>query len=164
MIIHSRWRHLLVTVFVLHGCAVRGGAPFGSDLTDLQRRAEVVQTAQAMFDAMAAHDVAALEKLLTPDAVFFSIDEGEASPTVRARTVQSFLQLVSASNEVLHERIRHPEVRIDGDIATLWAPYEFYRGERFSHCGRDAFLFARSDGRWRIAASSYTLRRGPGCK
>src|SRR5256885_3716182 len=37
------------------------------------------------------------------------------------------------------ERMWNPEVRIDGGIATLWTPYDFHVGPRFSHCGYDAF-------------------------
>lgn len=54
------------------------------------------------------------------------------------------------------------EVRIDGGLATLWAPYEFHLGERFSHCGIDAFQFVREGGAWKMIAITFT-RRTTGC-
>lgn len=55
------------------------------------------------------------------------------------------------------------EVEVSGDLATLWAPYDFHIGERFSHCGFDAFHFVRQDGAWRIAALTYTVQTS-GCE
>ena len=61
------------------------------------------------------------------------------------------------------ERMWNPEVRIDGDLATLWAPYDLHYGGEFSHCGIDAFQLVRGeDRRWRIVSVAYT-RRTTGC-
>ena len=43
-------------------------------------------------------------------------------------------------------------------MATLWATYDFHQGERFTHCGIDAFDFVRSGGEWRIVALTYTVQ------
>jgi hypothetical protein len=52
-----------------------------------------------------------------------------------------------------------PEVRIDGPMATLWAPYDFHRSGEFSHCGVDAFQLALKEDGWRIVSIIYTVRR-----
>ena len=52
--------------------------------------------------------------------------------------------------------------RIDDDLAQVWTDYAFYAGEKFSHCGIDAFQLIRgSDGRWRIINLIDTRRQEP---
>ena len=51
------------------------------------------------------------------------------------------------------------EVRIDGDLATVWIPFAFYLGEDFSHCGINAVQLARLDARWQIIHIADTRRR-----
>ena len=61
------------------------------------------------------------------------------------------------------ERMWDPEVRIDGPVATLWAPYDFYSGTEFNHCGTDAFQLAKSPRGWKVVLISYTVRMPPDC-
>jgi hypothetical protein len=63
--------------------------------------------------------------------------------------------------EPLVERIWDARVEVSGDIASLWAPYDFYVGGRFSHCGDDAFHYVREAGRWRLISVVFTRRQRP---
>ena len=52
---------------------------------------------------------------------------------------------------------------VNGSLATIWTPYDFYVGETFSHCGVDAAnLMSGPDG-WRIVALSWTRLQPPEC-
>ena len=123
----------------------------------------VVAAAQRLFDGMRTRDTAALRELLAPDLVIVASREAaDGVPAVRRQGVADFLRAVAASGPgELRERIWSPEVRVDGAVATLWAPYDFHRGERFSHCGHDAFHFARVSGRWVVTGLTYTVRVAP---
>ena len=48
----------------------------------------------------------------------------------------------------LRQEIWDPEVRIAGGLATVWAPYAFYAGDRLTHCGEDALQLAKTDVGW----------------
>jgi hypothetical protein len=61
------------------------------------------------------------------------------------------------------ERMWDPEVRVDGPFATLWAPYDFYSGVEFSHCGTDAFQLAKTSVGWKVVMVSYTAMMPPNC-
>jgi hypothetical protein len=50
------------------------------------------------------------------------------------------------------ERIRNPLVRIDDNVAIVWAPFEFLIDGKVDHCGRDIVQLVRVDGHWLIAA------------
>ena len=49
------------------------------------------------------------------------------------------------------ERIHDAQVRIDGDIAMLWAPFEFYLAGKLDHCGTDIATLVKTEGRWLIS-------------
>jgi hypothetical protein len=55
------------------------------------------------------------------------------------------------------ERYWSPTVLIRGDIAVLWAPYEFWIDGKTSHCGVDVFNFAKIGGVWRVSNAMWTV-------
>jgi len=62
-----------------------------------------------------------------------------------------------------NEPIYDPEVRIDAKVATVWAWYDFLAGEKWSHCGIDAFQLAKLADGWKITQLVDT-RYQTGCK
>jgi type II secretory pathway component PulL len=65
-------------------------------------------------------------------------------------------------DQVWDERTRNEVVHQDGTLASVWMDYSFYAGDRFSHCGVDAFLLAREGDDWKIVSLADTRRR-EGC-
>ena len=58
----------------------------------------------------------------------------------------------------IQERIHDPLVRIDNDLAVVWAPFEFLVDGKVDHCGTDLFTVVRTDGQWVIASVADTGR------
>jgi len=53
--------------------------------------------------------------------------------------------------EIWNEKISNTNIQIDGNLAQVWTDYDFYIGEKFSHCGVDAFQLIRGDNdKWKI--------------
>ena len=49
-----------------------------------------------------------------------------------------------------HEKVLDYKIQIDGGMAHVWAPYEFwYKGE-FSHCGVNSFQLFKEKDAWKI--------------
>jgi hypothetical protein len=48
------------------------------------------------------------------------------------------------------ERLLDYKVQIDGNLAHVWTPYEFWFNDNFSHCGANAFTLAKTDDGWKI--------------
>lgn len=119
----------------------------------------ILRATDAIFQAMQARDTAALRTLMHPRAQIVSV----ASTGTAVRSADEWIRGLSRSTDELIERMWDPEVRIDGDLATLWAPYDFHLGERFSHCGIDAFQFIREGGAWKMITVAFT-RRTTGCE
>jgi hypothetical protein len=60
---------------------------------------------------------------------------------------------------MLDERIRFEVVKVDGPLAIVWTPYEFYYNGRYSHCGVNSFQLVRLNGKWMIQYLIDTRRK-----
>ncbi|MGZ4860847.1 MAG: nuclear transport factor 2 family protein [Candidatus Angelobacter sp.] len=110
----------------------------------------------AMFDAMAKRDAAAFKKPLLPGGGMVLMRDGK--PT--QMTFDAFADLVGKPGKAqIEERIHDPLVRIDNDLAVVWAPFEFLVEGKVDHCGTDLFNLVRADGKWLIASVADTGRK-----
>jgi hypothetical protein len=57
------------------------------------------------------------------------------------------------------ERIEFEAIRIDGPLAMVWTPYQFYYKGKFRHCGVNSFQLVRLDGEWKIQYIIDTRRK-----
>jgi hypothetical protein len=110
----------------------------------------------AMFDGMAKRDAAAIKKPLLPGGGMVLMRDGK--PT--QMTFDAFADLVGKPGKAqIEERIHDPLVRIDNDLAVVWAPFEFLVDGKVDHCGTDLFNLVRADGKWLIASVADTSRK-----
>jgi hypothetical protein len=118
----------------------------------------VLQAGQAVFDAMARRDTAALRDLLHPMAHLMASVETADSTTVRAVTRDQFLAQVAAAPTMI-ERMWNAEVKVSGTIASIWTQYDFHQGPNWSHCGIDAFHLVKTGRGWQVTSIIYTVVR-----
>ncbi len=119
----------------------------------------VIAAAQALFDGMEALDPEAFRNSMVPDGFLMAVRVG----TTRRTTRDDFAANIARQTSPMIERMWDPEVRIDGPVATLWAPYDFYSATEFSHCGTDAFQLAKTAEGWKVVMISYTMQAPPEC-
>jgi Putative lumazine-binding len=117
---------------------------------------EVLAPITAMFEGMAKRDAAAIKKPLLPGGAMVLMRDGK--PT--QMTFDAFADLVGKPGKAqIEERIHDPLVRIDNDLAVVWAPFEFLVDGKVDHCGTDLFNLVRADGKWLIASVADTGRK-----
>ena len=143
----------------LAGVACATVTPPGTDehvsATD---RAAVIAAVQGLFDAMRTRDTIALRAGFTPGAQLISIRAIPGAPArQQVMPLSAFVTSIGRPGEELVERMWDPRVEVAGDIASLWAPYDFRIGRAFSHCGHDAVHLVRTPDGWKIAAITYTV-------
>ena len=116
----------------------------------------VLAPVQALFDGMTKRDAAAIKAPLLPGGTMVLMRDGK--PT--QMTFEAFADRVGKpGTSHIEERIHDPLVRIDNDLAVVWAPFEFLVDGRVDHCGTDLFNLVRQDGRWLIASVADTGRK-----
>jgi ketosteroid isomerase-like protein len=122
-----------------------------------------VAVVQRLFDAMARGDSATLRALLVPGMHFVALSADAAAPAApRMQADTTFIQSLGRQRQRLLERMWEPVVRVQGSIATVWAPYDFHIDGKFSHCGVDTATLLRTARGWQIATLAYTVQR-TGC-
>ena len=130
----------------------------GAEAQGNEERA-VIEAAQAVFDAMEALDPEAFRDSMVPEGFHLAV----GFETTGRSTRDEFATRLADQTRPMYECMWDPEVRIDGPVATLWAPYDFYNGAELSHCGTDAFQLAKSRRGWKVVLISYTVRMPPDC-
>lgn len=107
----------------------------------------VLAPVHAMFAGMAKYDQAAMLATVQPEGSVALLRDG----TVKRMTLGEFVSHVKPGKGRIEERIHDPLVRVDGDLAMVWAPYEFLVDGKVHHCGSDLIHLVRTNGRWLIA-------------
>jgi hypothetical protein len=115
----------------------------------------VLAPIQAMFAGMSARDAAATKRPTLPNGVMVLMRDGKPVQM----TFEDFATRVGKpGTSKIEERIHDPLVRIDNDLAVVWAPFDFYVDGKVNHCGTDLFNLVRQDGQWLIASVADTSR------
>jgi hypothetical protein len=114
-----------------------------------------------LFEGMKTSDGEKLKSAFAPGALLQTISKNkEGSVVVRTEQVDSFIVQVTKPHEhVYDERITFDIIKIDDNLASVWAPYKFYVGDRFSHCGVNSFQLVKLQGQWKIQYLIDTRRR-----
>lgn len=65
--------------------------------------------------------------------------------------------------DIYLEKLLSYTIKIDGNLASVWTPYEFYFNGKFSHCGANSFQLFNNNGVWEIIYL-VDMRRRAKCK
>ncbi|HVH67218.1 MAG TPA: nuclear transport factor 2 family protein [Gemmatimonadales bacterium] len=119
--------------------------------TQEPERAAVLATVQKVFDGMRTRDTVLIQQAFDTSARLLRVTSGPA-PSLRGISGARFAAIVRGAKEgdVWNERIYDPEVRVDGNIAQVWAYYTFHLNATFTHCGIDAFMLMKLGNTWKI--------------
>src|ERR1700691_70579 len=111
-----------------------------------------------MLDGMAKRDGSEVVAAAIPGATVVSMQYG----TLAQETFVQFGTNLGAGTTHIDERIHDPLVRIDNDLAVVWAPFEFRINGKLDHCRTDSFNLVHNNGTWLIGSLSATLRKNCG--
>jgi len=113
----------------------------------------VLAPIHAMFDGMSKRDAAAIKAPTLPGGSMILMRDSK--PT--QMTFEAFAERVGKPGKAqIEERIHDPLVRIDNDLAVVWAPFDFLVDGKVDHCGTDLFNMVRVDGKWLVASVADT--------
>lgn len=121
----------------------------------------VMAVVHDLFQGMRVRDTARMRSLFHASATMRSSANTRAGMVVTQDSVGAWIRGVGGAPDtlLLDERIGSPKVRVDGNLATVWVPYEFWFGPVFSHCGADLFSLARTADGWKIVLVADSRRR-----
>jgi hypothetical protein len=140
---------LLPMVILAAAVPVRGQEPDGA-----------LAAVEAMFEGMRTADPEMVRAVVAPDARFTMID-GRAG-AVAVQSVDGWIEAIGASERRWNERIYDVDVKVDGTMASIWAPYTFYLDGAVRHCGINSIELLHDGAGWKVTQISDT-RRTEGC-
>jgi hypothetical protein len=114
-----------------------------------------------MFAAMKNADSAGLKSVFSEWAVLQTISRTkEGATVVRTENINDFASFIAKTTKGdADERITFGAIHIDGALASVWTPYQFYLKGNFSHCGVNSFQLVRVNGVWKVQHIIDTRRK-----
>lgn len=123
-----------------------------------REEASVLATMDRYMLAISAKDLERMAAMQTPEGMTYRARAtGDGTMDVVARPNSYWVDPSNKDARTARERYWSPTVLIRGDIAVVWAPYEYWIDGKTSHCGIDVFNFVRVGGSWRVANSMWTV-------
>jgi hypothetical protein len=105
-----------------------------------------------LFEGMKNADTVVLKSAFTNDPILHTVATNKKKKVyVRVEKFNDFVKITGQQKEgEADERIQFETIRIDGPLAMVWAPYEFYYKGKFRHCGVNSFQLVRLEDGWKI--------------
>jgi len=112
----------------------------------------VKATINRLFEGMKKADTTVLKSAFTDDPILHTVATNKKKKVyVRVEKFNDFVKITGQQKEgEADERIQFETIRIDGPLAMVWAPYEFYYKGKFRHCGVNSFQLVRLEDGWKI--------------
>lgn len=122
---------------------------------------QIKASVEMLFTAMKNSDPEQIKSVFTHNAVLESVAK---DGTVKSEKIEDFIASISKfSKDDLDERIHFASIQTDGNLASVFTPYEFYFKGKFSHCGANSFQLIKQNDLWKIQYLIDT-RRKENCK
>ena len=122
----------------------------------------IENTIDTFFDGMHTADTSKIQSVISPQLSLQTIiiKPNQASK-YRIEDKNDFLKAIAKKNPelVLEEKILSKEIKIDDDLAIVWAPYEFYVNQKLSHKGTNVFTLVRLNQKWTITSIIDTRKK-----
>ena len=118
---------------------------------------EIIKPIENLFNAMKSADSLGVKNAFSGSAMMQTFGKNQE---IRTDKVEDFAKQVGASQVGdLDERFTISKILVDGNMASVWVPYQFYYKGNFSHCGVNSFQLAKINNEWKIQYIIDTRRK-----
>lgn len=121
----------------------------------------VQQRIEFFFEAFHQLDTIQLKKVCSSELILHSITESEKGSSLTTQSATEFYKTIAAfpKDLVFEEKILNYVIQLDGSMAHVWTPYEFYINGKLSHSGVNSFQLFNENGVWKVLYILDTRRR-----
>ena len=126
-----------------------------------QEELSIQKTINQLFQGMKNADSIAIKNVFSENAILQTIN---SKSEVHSEDFRKFAKSVSNFKKGdLNEKIFFESIKIDGILASVWTPYQFFFQGKFLHCGVNSFQLVKQNEVWKIQYLIDT-RRKENCK
>ena len=118
---------------------------------------EIVKPIETLFNAMKFTDSLGVKNAFSSSAIMQTFGKNNE---IKTEKVEGFAKQVGAAKVGdLDEIFTISKVLVDGNMASVWVPYQFYYKGNFSHCGVNSFQLTKLNNEWKIQYIIDTRRK-----
>jgi len=122
----------------------------------------VQKAIETFFDAFHQQDTLALYKSAADTVTLQTIARDSLGHVkVDTTTYEQFVKGITSipKSAKFEEKLLSFSIQIDGEMANVWTPYEFWWNDVFHHCGVNSFQLVKIEGNWKIVYLIDTRRK-----
>ena len=121
----------------------------------------VKTTINRLFEGMKNADTLLLKSAFTDDPILQTVATNKKKQVyIKSDKFKDFVKFIGDQKVgEADERVEFESIRIDGALAMVWAPYQFYYKGKFHHCGVNSFQLVKLDNNWKIQYLIDTRRK-----
>ncbi|MFH6996280.1 nuclear transport factor 2 family protein [Flavobacterium sp. FlaQc-57] len=131
-------------------------------LTCNAQKQEVQKTIEFFFEGFHQKDTNRIKSVCADKMILQSISEstvkGNRLSDENANEFYKSIASISSTMKFM-EKILSCNIQIDGTMAHVWAPYEFYLNDKLSHSGVNTFTLFKEKNEWKIIYLIDTRRK-----
>ena len=128
---------------------------------NLAEEEAIKKTINNLFTGMRNADSSMVRSAFNQGAILQTIGKTkEGNGIVRLTDLNAFIASIAKPHpEIYDERIIFTKILIDDQLAIVWTDYQFYIGDKFSHCGVNSFQLVKVNDGWKIVYLIDTRRK-----
>ena len=114
---------------------------------------KIKTTIETFFEGLHKGDSTIIKTTLYKDIKIQTTSTNkEGKNSLKTETKEQLLISVAnkKTTDIYLEKLMSYDIKIDGNLASVWTPYEFYYNGNFSHCGANSFQLFNNNGKWEI--------------
>jgi hypothetical protein len=150
---------LWTLIFSVTLVAQKNTQEYNNSTSDLAVK-KVIET---FFEALHKGDSALMKSTLHKDVKIQTTSTNKEGVRI-LKTEPAAILLSSVANKkpenIYFEKLLSYDLKVDGNLASVWTPYEFYVNGNFSHCGANSFQLFYNEEKWEIIFLVDMRRRG----
>ena len=123
-----------------------------------QDEAGALAAVERIVEGMRAANSAMVTDVFAVDARFAVLNSVDGPAAVAVQSVDRWIESIGGSEGRWNEQIYDVDVRVNGGMASIWAPYTFYLDGAIRHCGVNSIELLHDAEGWKVTQLSDTQR------
>lgn len=126
-----------------------------------QEETAIKQSISVFFEGLQTGDTLKIQTVCHKDMKLQSIMEKNTGGALSFQSNSEFYKSIATipKNIKIEERLLSYKIQVDGSMAHVWTPYEFYVNEKQSHIGTNSFTLLLENNSWKIVHIIDTRRK-----
>ncbi|MFY7937854.1 MAG: nuclear transport factor 2 family protein [Flavobacterium sp.] len=126
-----------------------------------QEEKAIKQSISVFFEGLQTSDTLKIQSVCHKEMKLQSITEKNTVGGLSYQSNSDFYKSIAAipKNLKIEERLLSYNIQVDGTMANVWTPYEFYINEKLSHIGVNSFTLLLENNIWKIVHIIDTRRK-----